>query len=227
MLLKAFASGSRGNFYEVSDGKTAVMLECGLRLPELRKLSPRPLDQYEGCLVTHDHKDHCRGAKQLAERGVDIFASDGTLDAIGLYGMQARAVTAGNAFTLGTLRVKPFDVVHDARQPVGFLIQSSRELLVFATDTAYMRYTFDGATEIAIECNFCEDLLAKSELPPGVVDRIRRNHFSLDGVLKWLARCDLGSAQRIHLIHRSRENGDADAFRAAVQAQTGVPTTVY
>ena len=63
-------SGSKGNSYAVDDGRSVLLLEAGLPASKItagyRELLPRVV----GCLITHEHMDHARGAAELARRGV-------------------------------------------------------------------------------------------------------------------------------------------------------------
>lgn len=229
MLLTPFASSSRGNLYQVDDGATRILLECGLTMNRIRKLLPHKLGDYRACLVTHEHKDHSRSVPELLRRGMDLYMTNGTAGALldapvpGLH-----IVTPGRQFVIGTLRIKPFATVHDCAEPCGFLIRSMQtdEVLAFATDTSVMRYRFPGMTEIALECNYSADLLAASQLPKAVRERAVHTHLSLESACCWLAAADLSKAQRIWLCHLSAAHGSAADFQRIVQQLTGVDTRV-
>jgi len=227
-LLRAFASGSAGNAYEVYDGATRILLECGLSENRLRAVCGRPLTDYAACLISHEHNDHSAAAHALAKRGVGVYASAGTMSALCLCGEFARELKTGEKTKVGTFQVKAFEVFHDVREPVGYLIRSTKtnQILVFATDTGYMKYTFDGATEIAVECNYSEAMLAESGLPDAVKARTRRTHFEVGRVIEWLAKCDLRECELIHLLHMSWEHSSAALFRDMVRAATGIETRV-
>ena len=53
---------------------------------------------------------------------------------------------------IGTFAIIPFPTQHDAAKPLGFLIKSlyTTEVLVFATDTYYVKDKFDGLNYIMI-----------------------------------------------------------------------------
>jgi phosphoribosyl 1,2-cyclic phosphodiesterase len=229
MLLTPYASSSRGNLYEVSDGDTRILAECGLNFKRMQALLPCPVTEYAACLVTHEHKDHSRSASTLLARGVDVYATAGTAAAAGLLpSPRLHPVAAGAQFDLGTLRVKPFATVHDCAEPVGYLIHSAStgERLAFATDTAFVRYRFPGLTEIAVECNHSLEQLARSDLPEVVRERARRTHFALENVCAWLVGLDLRHVRRIWLLHLSAAHADAAGFQRAVRQVTGVETVV-
>ena len=235
MLLTPYASSSAGNLYEVFDGETRLLLECGLPLRALQAALPRPLSAYAACLLTHEHKDHSRAAAALLLRGVDLCCTSGTARAMGLAegapclpegAPRLHLVRAGAQVSLGSLRVKPFATTHDAAEPVGFLLESriTRERLLFATDTAYVRVRVPRLTEIAIECNHSLAQLEASGLPRVVRERARRTHMALETACAYLAGLDLRRVRRIWLLHLSAVHSDAAAFAAAVRQVTGVET---
>lgn len=222
---KAHASSSKGNLYTVSDGSTTLMLECGLSFPEIRKALDFKTCELAGCLLTHGHGDHARSAKDVLKAGIDLYASAGTVEALGLESHRLHIVRAKERFTVGSWSILPFDTVHDCSEPLGFLLASGEEKLLFVTDSAYVRYRFPGLTLIAIECNYDLPLL-KENVKAGTVDpvvkrRILHNHMSLDTVKGFFKANDLSRVQEIWLLHLSDQNSHAGQFKREIQALTG------
>ena len=145
--------------------------------------------------------------------------------ALGLEGHRLHLVKAKVGFSLGPWSVLPFDTVHDAAEPLGFLLTLGPERLLFATDTAYVKYRFPGLTHIAIECNYDLGIL-KQNVAAGLVERevkkrILRSHMHLGNVKQFLRSNDLSRVQEIVLLHLSDDNSQADRFRREVQQLTG------
>jgi len=228
-LIKPYLSSSKANLYEVSDGRTAVLLECGTTFKNMQTLLGFKMSGYAGCLITHEHGDHSLAATQLAKRGVAIYATSGTLEALHLGGNYYKTVTLEylKPVKINTLSVMAFPTIHNAAQPCGFVITSThnQESLVFATDTYKITYKFAGATEIAIECNYSEDLIS-DDLPDPVRRRIEHSHMSLESCREFLLAQDLSTVRRIWLVHLSRERSDAEQFRKYIEESTGVRTVV-
>ena len=227
MEFRAHASSSRGNFYTVSDGENLLAIECGLRFPDLRRALGFRVSELCGCLVSHEHKDHSRAASDLARAGVDIYASAGTLAALGLSGARINSVTVHERFFVGPWTVYPFDTTHDAAEPLGFVvITETGEKLLYASDTPYLKYMVEGLTVIAIECNYEASMLQESSLLPAVKRRIVHSHFSLEYVKGFLQANDLSRVREIHLLHMSDGNSDAARFKREVQELTGKPVVI-
>lgn len=214
----------------MDDGITKVMLECGVRFSDLRRAAGFRLSDAAGCLITHEHGDHCSGARDALRAGLDVYATPGTIGALQLSGHRVHAVEPGKTFTLGTWTILPFDVQHDVAQPVGYLMASGDEKLVFLTDTYYCKYTFAGLTHLAVECNYSLGILdaniAAGRIPAVMRRRLLRSHFSLENVKDFLRANDLSKVQEIHLLHLSDNNSDADLFKREVQQIAGCPVYI-
>lgn len=60
MDIQVLASSSKGNCYRVSNGSTPLLLECGIRFKEIQQKLNFRLSEIAGCLVSHEHQDHCK-----------------------------------------------------------------------------------------------------------------------------------------------------------------------
>jgi phosphoribosyl 1,2-cyclic phosphodiesterase len=233
MDIKVIGSGSSGNCYRVGDGKTSLLLEAGLPIRKIK--AGCDFDLPEACLITHEHGDHAKSAKELMQCGVNVYTTAGTAAALGLDGYRLHKLSGDDYgddarydfFAVGTFSIRPFHVEHDAAQPVGYLIHSreTRENLLFATDTYYIRYKFPGLTHVMIEANYSEDALADAGNDPRR-HRLRRSHMSIENCIEMLKANDLSHVQEIWLIHLSSSNGDAEGFKRRVQEATGCPVKI-
>ena len=228
--IKTYASGSTGNLYHIDDGKTSLLIECGIPLREIRKALGFNISSVAGCLVSHGHGDHSASAEQLTKYGIDVYCTDGTADEIGLKNHRVRHIEHGEVFRLGSFKIMPFSVQHDAVEPVGFLMVSGSDAILYATDTYYIKYKFKNLTHIMIECNYSRDILEgnieKGIVHPALKKRIERSHFELENVKNFLRANDLSKVREIHLIHISNQNGDPGRFQGEIQALTGITTYI-
>ena len=228
--VQALASSSAGNAYLVTDGYSPLLLDCGLTIRELKVATGHRLTTLAGCLVTHEHMDHARAAADLLRAGVDVYMSAGTAEALKLSGHRLKVVRALEQVQIGSWAVLPFDTVHDAREPLGFLLATGAEKVLYLTDSAYCRYRFRGLTHVLIECNHSLDILnanVESGAVPAVMKRrVMRSHMSLDTVKGFLRANDLSRVRELHLIHLSDGNSDAKRFKREIQALTGKPVYV-
>jgi len=155
------------------------------------------------------------------QAGIDLYCSKGTAEALGLDGHRLHVIQALGQFTIGTWTILPFDTVHDAREPLGFLMASGDTKILFATDTAYVKYRFRGLTHLLVEANYSLDLLRDNTSEPSLRRSIIQNHMSLQNLESFFAVNDLSAVEEIWLLHLSNANSDAEGFKRRVQEVTG------
>lgn len=226
--ITSLASSSKGNCYRVTDGSTPLLLECGIPIKDIHKGLWFGLSAIQGCLISHEHKDHSKAVAALTNRGIDCYMSDGTAASVGgnFCGHRYKNIKAGEQFKIGTWTILPFETQHDAAEPLGFLMANQAgEKLLFATDTYYIKYRFQGLSHIMIECNYAADILRANieagKLSEGLKNRLLMSHFSLENVKRFLRANDLSKVQEIWLIHLSDGNSDAERFKREIQELTG------
>jgi phosphoribosyl 1,2-cyclic phosphodiesterase len=224
--IKALASSSKGNCYHVTDGKTPLLLECGINYREIQKHLNFKMSSVAGCLVTHEHKDHSKSVNDVAKAGIDVYMSGGTKKATGSTGHRIKVVEPKKQFKIGTWSILPFEVEHDVSEPLGFLlVNEAGEKLLFATDTYYIRYKFKGLTHIMIETNYSKEILdeniASGRVPQIMKKRLIRSHFSLENVKEFFKANDLSKVEEVWLIHLSDNNSDEERFKREIQSLTG------
>ena len=204
MIFEALASSSAGNAYCVSDKDTRILLECGVSHSKLQKLSGFSLSEFQACLVSHEHKDHAKAVADLIGRGMPVYMSPGTADALEVD--SAELIENMEQFNVGSLDIVPFTTFHDAKEPLGFLIKSrvDGDVLAFATDTVNLRYKFPGLNILAIEANYDKNILERCEkMPEKVRYRISNAHMEIDTLCDYLRGLDLSQCREIHLLHLS------------------------
>lgn len=232
MDIQILASGSSGNCYKVSDGQTSLLLECGIPFREIQKKLNFKLYEVDGCLISHEHGDHSKAIMELLKSGIDVYTSKGTAAPFENDIFKAIHVEAEKQFQVGTFDILPFDTQHDAAEPLGFILYSrvTKEKLLFATDTYYVKYRFGSLNYIMVECNYAIDILrANSEagkLPLALKNRLLQSHFELSNVKKFLQSNDLSKVKEIYLLHLSDGNSDEKRFKREIQELTGKPVII-
>lgn len=224
--IETLATGSSGNCYKVTDGVTSILLECGINYKKIQqKLNYQTMD-IEGCLVTHEHNDHKAGIKDVLKHGINCYMSAGTKEGIRIDHHRIKVVENKRTFKIGTWTILPFDVQHDVNEPFGFLLQNQAgEKLLFATDTYYIKYRFNGLTHLMLECNYCQSVIEENvksgRIHHAMKKRVMRSHFSLENVIEFLKANDLSKIQEIWLLHLSDNNSDEQLIRSEVAKLTG------
>ena len=209
MKFHSLASSSHGNAYIVSDAQTHILLECGVSHKKLQQLCGFQTTAFDACLISHEHKDHSSCVEKILASGVPVFMSQGTAEALEIPEKLldlATEMESGKRFAVGTIDILPFATMHDAKESLGFVMQSEvdGDILAYAIDTVNVPYNFPGVNLLAVEANFEQAVLDRCErMPEKVRHRIANTHMEIDMLCKCLNRMDLSRCREIYLLHLS------------------------
>ncbi len=225
MDIRVLASSSKGNAYIVSDGETTLLIECGIPYRKLQEKCGYSMASISGCLLSHEHGDHSRAVRDVIKQGIDVYCSAGTAAACGISGYRVHELAPLTDILIGTMVVKPFDTQHDCAQPYGFLIRSARtrEILMFATDTYYIKYRFPGMTHIMVEANYDVQLAAPDD---PIIQRVMHSHMSKDALREFFTANDMSKVEQVYLLHLSDARSSESEFKTMVQELTGAEVYV-
>ena len=219
--VKVLGSGSKGNCYLISDGETSLLLDAGLSGKALQEGTGFALHSLEGCLITHTHSDHIKGANWLAKRCVHLYGHPSCKEQC----PTLEAMVKGKPEMIGTWIVRAFAVEHDA-PCYGFLLVSvyAGERLVYVTDAARIPYKFQGVDYWMVEANYSrqimEQKLSEYMILPSLSERIMACHMSIESLAEYFKDVDLTQTKEIWLLHLSDTNSNAAEFRRMIQALT-------
>jgi len=161
----------------------------------------------------------------MVRSGIDCYMSEGTAAALKITGHRVHIVRAFEQFQVGGWQIKPFAAIHDAAEPLGFLLANHEAKILYATDTKYIPNRFNGLTHVMIECNYSREivkrLIASGGLDRELWRRVINSHLSLESLVSFLKANDLSQVEEIWLLHLSNNNSDAEGFRRTIQGVTG------
>jgi phosphoribosyl 1,2-cyclic phosphodiesterase len=232
----SLGSGSKGNCLVAEAAGSRVLLDCGLAPREtarrLERLGLAPADIH-GILLTHEHDDHAGHAYAFAaQHGIPVHLTHGTQraqEAAGKAGagVALNEIRGGEPFAVGAIRVEPFTVPHDAREPVQFVLGDGARRLGVLTDlgasTAHVEATLSGCDALVLETNHDLDLLWRGDYPKWLKERIGGPFGHLDNAAsgRLLAALDRSRLQHVVAAHLSQQNNTAELARAALAAALG------
>lgn len=233
MKLNVLGSSSSGNCYLIEVNKNEkLILDAGINFTIVQKELDFNFNGIKAVLVTHEHADHSKYASNFASYGVDVYASQGTFEKQNLKGHRFKIIKALQQFEIENFIILPFDTEHDAKEPLGFLIQHkiTGEKLLYATDTYYIKYRFNKLNYLLLECNYIQGK-AKENVRNGIINKARytrllESHFSLENLIKFLKSNDLSSVKHIILCHLSDTNSDSKLMQNKIYETTGITTTI-
>lgn len=233
MDIEILGSGSKGNCYKISDGKTTLILDAGLSIKKIKEKLAFKLSDIDGVLISHEHLDHAKAVKDISKFGLSVYMSDGTKEALQCEDLPNIWILKNLVeVKIGSFTVLPFHLKHDAKEPIGFLIKSNYngKTLAYITDTQVCPYNFNNLNYLMIEINYCDESMRKA-VADGTTNiqlakRIMRNHMSLKSGLLVVKRHTSKQLKAIYLLHLSDTNSDELQIKKEVQRVSGVPVYV-
>lgn len=213
-------SGSAGNAVIVESGGRRILIDAGFSCRELEKrmravgVEPASI---QALVITHEHVDHNRGAARLAKRHrIPVYATAGTFSGTELGPEESRASTvirSGEIREIAGFSVEPFAIPHDAREPVGLVIEDAggRRLGLCGDIGNRSRLAWGRLAELdllILETNHDLDMLRNGPYPWSLKQRVAGRHGHLsnreaaDGMPELLSH----RLRWVVLYHMSRTN---------------------
>jgi phosphoribosyl 1,2-cyclic phosphodiesterase len=237
LVVAVLSSGSSGNCTYIGDGRSGVLIDCGLSTKQvfqrleaigLGGAASVPID---AVLITHEHGDHVGAAgvmsRRLAkQRETPFFMTEGTRSALpaNLTPESIRPVRPGVAFRVGTLTIEPVSVPHDTRDPVAYVVQSGGTRAAVITDlgrsTRLVEQTLSTLDVAVVEFNHDVQRLFDGSYPWPLKQRIRGPHGHLSNE-QAAELIETGASDRLaHLVlaHLSAENNLPELAELAAAA---------
>jgi phosphoribosyl 1,2-cyclic phosphodiesterase len=201
------ASGSKGNAVLVSTKGLVFLFDFGMtksRMVSLLEKTPYRLQDIDYVMFTHEHSDHAIGKEfiPLEKR----FATAKTME-----------VLPSNSFThyetkrFNEISVTAFPVSHDAKDPVGYVIDDGLSSLVYLTDTGYIseqniRFLNDK-TYYLVESNHNVKMLLQTNRSHDLKMRILGDtgHLSNEDSAMYVSEMLGKNTKAIYLMHLSEE----------------------
>jgi phosphoribosyl 1,2-cyclic phosphodiesterase len=223
------ASGSKGNAIYIESKGQALLVDNGLSGVELmRRLESVNLDAHriKAILLTHEHRDHSSGVGIAARKlRVPVVATKETWAACpNKKKVNHLAMEAGRSFELGGIQVTPFNIPHDAADPVGFVIQAGAARLGLCTDlgwaTRLVAARLAGCNALVLESNHDPQMLVNGPYKEWLKQRVRSRHGHLSNqegaaLLGKLHHADL---REVVLAHLSETNNTPELAKAETKA---------
>ncbi|MDO5398354.1 MAG: MBL fold metallo-hydrolase [bacterium] len=213
-------SGSSGNASLISDGRTNLLIDCGGSgkcIQNALMEAGVAVGEIDAVLLTHEHSDHVKGVGVLSRRyGFPIYATEKTHSSIVKVGEinpdLKINVTPDNEFEIGSIRVLPFSIPHDAADPVGYSFSVNNNKYTIATDMGYISNSIldrlKGSKAIILESNHDVEMLRCGPYPFYLQQRILGQYGHLSNETASIAALALAESGTEHIMlgHLSEHN---------------------
>ena len=98
--------------------------------------------------ITHEHSDHTLGLKKLLEKQLPtLYMTQGTYDNLDrdiqqVINSKLHIIQSEIPFNIEHFKITPFLLSHDAKEPIGFVIEDQRYKIVHGADTGYIDQSY-------------------------------------------------------------------------------------
>jgi len=217
----SLASGSSGNCQYIETDNIRILVDAGLSGKRIANgldsigVDPNSIDYI---FVTHEHKDHVKGVGILSRRyNLPIYANQNTWDAMRedlgkLEDENILVFETNNKFKLRDLKIFPFEISHDAVEPVGYCFCHNGIKLSIVTDLGYasekVKENIKNSHLLLIESNHDVEMLRVGRYPWFLKKRVlgEYGHLSNDAAGELICEVLSGNKEKILLGHLSNEN---------------------
>ena len=233
MNIYVLASGSKGNMTFIQSQNHWLCLDVGISIKKIEeKLKNLPINKDLKCdvLLTHEHGDHTQGLKAFVSKGYvnKVYLNKGTLESLkdDVYDTIKDYVVLfdDHSFHVFDYVVTPFKVSHDAKDPVGFSLETNSKKIVLITDTGYLdiqnEMFIKDADVYLIEANHQPDTLLQSKRPYLLKRRIlsEQGHLSNEDAAKLINKVMGDKPTHWVVMHISEDcNSILDIEKAVVK----------
>jgi phosphoribosyl 1,2-cyclic phosphodiesterase len=219
LRLCVLGSGSSGNCVVIESGSHRLLVDAGFSCKQIEKrllavgVEPGTIGSI---VVTHEHGDHVRGAARFSKRhGAVIWGTRGTLEHSGLAArpVPTRELKSSRRQRLDGFLIHPFSVPHDAREPIGLVVEdgSGRRVGVAADLGTASRLAWAHLSDLdglVVETNHDLDMLRRGPYPWHLKQRVAGSHGHLSNreAAEGLEELVSERLQWVVLYHLSRTN---------------------
>lgn len=218
MQIQILASGSSGNatFFEL--GNTRILIDAGISARRIERglaaIGVKAGD-LDAILITHEHSDHINGVDVLARKHhLPVYARPLTWNVLRFrekLDPDCRRELP-DSLEVGQVKVEPFQISHDAVDPVGFCLYHHQFKYVVATDlgivTPVVKEALAWADVAVLEANHDLEMLDVGPYPFYLKRRIKSavGHLSNNDAARLLADVPRNSTMQVFLAHLSQQN---------------------
>lgn len=228
MRVASLGSGSKGNGTLIDDGTTCLLVDLGFTLKEtiarFKRLEIDPT-RVDAVLVTHEHADHIHGVAAFARKfATPVYLTAGTYQQKQMGALPSLVkINPHLVFDIGSMKVEPVPVPHDAREPCQYLIHSGPTTLGILTDvghiTPHVELRYQECDALLLECNHDMEMLTAGPYPYPLKQRVGGDYGHLNNgqAAALLTKINLTRLNHLVITHISQKNNHPDIARRIIE----------
>lgn len=244
MKIASIASGSSGNCIYISNNNTNIIIDAGIsmkRIDEGLSKCNTCLKDIDGILITHEHIDHIKGIGVISRKyNIPMYGTSETIKGILRTTSLGEVdkdlfspIEAEKEFFINELKIKPFSISHDAKNPVAYRVESYDRSVAVVTDLGkyddYIVSNLEGLDAVLIEANHDVNMLQVGTYPYYLKQRILSEigHLSNEDSGKLLNEILHDGMKNIILGHISRENNYERLAFETIKSEINISENKY
>ncbi len=233
LYIASLNSGSNGNCYYVGNAEEAILLDAGLSCKETEKRMQRlglSMLSVKAIFVSHEHSDHIKGLCNIAAKyNLPVYLTPGTLTGCRFNLKQdlIHFITVNRPVSIGNLQIIAFSKLHDAAEPVSFIVSCGETRVGVFTDLGaaceQLTFYFKQCHAAFLEANYDDELLSRSAYPFFLKRRITggRGHLSNIQALNLFKAHKPSYMTHLLLSHLSKDNNCPDIAKNLFMENAG------
>ena len=196
MKVSILASGSNGNATLIETANESFLIDDGLSFKSLYARLDEckcDIEKMSSIFITHEHIDHVSGLKVLLKRlPLKCYLSKGTFEGLNIETKNQLEcsgyvlIKSDETIMMRDSKITVLKTHHDAREPLGFVIEEQEKKIVYITDTGYVDQIYfpllKNADMYILESNYDVELLWSSGRPFELKKRIDGDHGHMSNV---------------------------------------------
>lgn len=233
MFVCSLNSGSNANCYYIGNQDEAILVDGGLSCRETVKRMKRQglaIKKVRAIFVSHEHGDHVHGVPVLSRKyKLPVYITPATLNE-GRLEIEDHLVCNLRTYdpvAIGSLTITAFPKMHDACDPVSFVVGCLSVKVGIFTDIGspcdHVIRHFAECHAAFLEANYDESMLINGRYPVPLKNRIRGDygHMSNDQALHLVKNHKPAFMSHLFLSHLSRDNNSPKLVRNIFQRIAG------
>lgn len=224
MTVFSIASGSSGNCYFVKSKNVNLIIDAGITFKRYNETQMRvgfANEAIDGILITHEHGDHIHGAGVLNRKlKAPLFMTKGTFNrSKNRLGKLSNVYEfrSGETLDFKHIKVRSLKTLHDASEPVNYIIDDGQLTLGIMTDfgriTRRIEDEISNCDILFFESNYDTELLKNNpNYPEPLKRRISggRGHISNKQSAEVIRDFSTDKLKAVFLSHLSENNNYAE-----------------
>lgn len=219
MKLHVLGSSSKGNGYILESEKEALIIECGMRLIDVKKALNFNLSKVVGAIVTHEHGDHAKWVSEYLAAGIRVMGLPTIVQKKALQTATHGFIElqTNHGYKMGEYKLISLPVTHDVPCVAYVINHKEMGTLLFCTDTVAFNYVIPGVNQMMIEANYEDNIVLenidKGSMPIAMRYRLLNSHMEIEQTKRVVSNHVTPELQNIVLIHLSDGNSNEQRFK--------------